>query len=194
MKVIRPNNESELVSLVSRIIAGDDAAEHELVSRYTRGIKVIIDRIVRNPTVTEDLSQETFRIVLEKLRHGDLRQPERLSGFVCSVARNAARDHMRRATRYFWIEGDAGVQDIPDPAPDQLDEVLRKERAEVVHQVINELSLDRDRQLLLRHFILEENKDKICKDLGITRIKFNYVIYRAVARFKELLIRKGGEP
>ena len=185
---------AELVDIVRRIIAGDTAAEDEVVRRYEHGVSVIIDQIVRSQSATEDVSQETFRIVLEKLRRGDLRQPERLSGFVCSVARNTAIDYIRRAKRLISREEIGDAELLADSAPSQLDQILTKERAEVVRQTILELNVERDRDVLFRYYVAEENKDRICLDLGLTRTQFNNVIYRALARFKELYIRKAGKP
>ena len=193
MNVVSTASE-ELVDIVRRIIAGDPAAEDEVVRRYEHGVAVIIDHIVRSQSATEDVSQETFRIVLEKLRRGNLRQPERLSGFVCSVARNTAIEHIRRAKRSNSREESGDAERLPDPAPSQLDQILTKERAKVVRQTILELNVERDRDLLFRYYVAEEDKDRICLDLGLTRAQFNNVIYRALARFKELYIRKGGKP
>jgi len=184
----------ELVDIVRRIIAGDPAAEDEVVRRYEHGVAVIIDHIVRSQSATEDASQETFRIVIEKLRRGNLRQPERLSGFVCSVARNTAIEHIRRAKRSNSREESGDAERLPDSAPSQLDQILTKERAKVVRQTILELNVERDRDLLFRYYVAEEDKDRICLDLGLTRAQFNNVIYRALARFKELYVRKGGKP
>jgi RNA polymerase sigma-70 factor, ECF subfamily len=185
---------AELVDIVRRIIAGDTAAEDEVVRRYEHGVAVIIDHIVRSQSATEDVFQETFRIVLEKLRRGDLREPERLSGFVCSVARNAAIDYIRRSKRSSSREESGDAETLPDSAPSQLDQILTKERSEVVRQTILELNVQRDRDVLFRYYVAEEDKDRICLDLGLTRTQFNNVIYRALARFKELYILKGGKP
>lgn len=193
MNVVSTASE-ELVDIVRRIIAGDPAAEDEVVRRYEHGVAVIIDHIVRSQSATEDASQETFRIVIEKLRRGNLRQPERLSGFVCSVARNTAIEHIRRAKRSNSREESGDAERLPDSAPSQLDQILTKERAKVVRQTILELNVERDRDLLFRYYVAEEDKDRICLDLGLTRAQFNNVIYRALARFKELYVRKGGKP
>ncbi len=193
MDVVSVSNEPELTELVKRLIAGDSAAEEEVVRRYNQGVAIIIDQIVRSRSVTEDVSQDTFKIVLAKVRRGDLREPERLSGFVCSVARNAAVDYIRRTRHLKNQEAIGDAEQIPDPAPSQLDEVLRQERAEVVRQLIKELKQKRDRDLLLRYYIAEEDKDKICRDLGLTRAQFNNVIFRATARFKELYVRRIGK-
>jgi RNA polymerase sigma-70 factor, ECF subfamily len=190
--VVTLNNESSLSELVNRILAGDSVAEEELVRRYARGVAIVIDQIVRSQSVTEDVAQDTFRIVLEKVRRGDLREPERLSGFVCSVARNTAIDYMRRTRSLKNREGIANAEQIPDPAPSQLEDVLRQEQAAIVRQVINELKIKRDRDLLFRYFIAEEDKDTICADLGITRAQFSNLIFRATGRFKELFARRIG--
>ena len=189
MELVSTNKKTELCELVRRIITGDPAAEDKLVRRYSEGVFLIIDQIVRNRSATEDVSQETFAIVLAKLRQGNLRQPERLSGFVCTVARNTAFNHLRQAKRFRNSDEIFNVEHIPDPAPSQLDEILKQDQAERVRQMINELKNERDRQLLFRYYIAEENKDRICQDLGLTRIQLNNIIYRALARFRELLIR-----
>jgi RNA polymerase sigma-70 factor, ECF subfamily len=194
LDLVSTNSGTEVVEIVRRILAGDSAAEDEVVRRYRHGVTVIIDHIVRRESATEDVSQETFKLVLEKLRRGDLREPERLSGFVCSVARNVALDYIRRATRFRNREEVGNAEHIPDPAPSQLEEILKQEKAGVVRQIINELKIERDRLLLFRYYIAEEDKDKLCLDLGLTRTQFNNVIYRALLRFKELYMHKVGEP
>ena len=188
--VVSVGNETELTELVKRIIARDSGAEAEVVRRYSQGVAIISEQIVRSRSAAEDVSQDTFKIVLTKVRAGDLREPERLSGFVCSVARHAAIDYIRRTRHSRNQEAIGDAEQIPDPAPSQLDEILNREKAAAVHQLINELKRERDREVLLRYYIAEEGKDKICADLGLTRAQFNSVISRATARFKKLYERK----
>ncbi|HTD24666.1 MAG TPA: sigma-70 family RNA polymerase sigma factor [Terriglobales bacterium] len=172
--------------LVRRILAGEPSAEEELVCRYTRGVTIIVRRIVKDPSVTEDLCQETFRLVLEKVRRGDLREAERLSGFVCSLARNLAIDYFRQAARRETLEDMEATRPLPDPAPDQLSLLLQKEKAKAIRQVLKELKSERDREVLYRFYIAEEEKDQICADLGLSSLHFNRVLYRARERFREL--------
>jgi RNA polymerase sigma-70 factor, ECF subfamily len=176
--------------LVSRILAGDRNAETELVERYHRGVTAIIRREVGGAVgAAEDLYQETFRIALEKIRRGDLREPEKLSGFVCAVARNLVIDYFRRASRRESLTEIEDAAPTPDPAPSQIDQLLQRERAAIVRQVIDELPSDRDRQLLFRFYIAEEEKDRICDDLGLTPLHFNRVLFRARERYKELYLK-----
>jgi RNA polymerase sigma-70 factor (ECF subfamily) len=57
--------------------------------------------------------------------------------------------------------------------------------------VIDELPTDRDRQLLFRFYIAEDDKERICADLGLTSLHFNRVLHRARERYKELYESRG---
>ena len=41
--------------------------------------------------------------------------------------------------------------------------------------------------------IAEEDKERICADLGLTSMQFNSVISRALKRFKELYLKRFGK-
>ena len=194
MNVIKVNSETELPEMVSRIIAGDPAAEEEMIRRYEDGVSIIIGQIVQSQDAAKDVSQETFKIALGKIRHGDVREPERLSGFICAVARNLALEHVRKARQMANQEDVGKAESIIDPAPSQLDHLCQKERAQIVHQVIRKLNVQRDREIIFRYCIAEEDKDQICADLGLTRAQFNNVISRALQRYKELYLKLIGEP
>ena len=168
--------------LVDRIRSGDVGAESELVSRYSRGLRMIISRGTRDRSIVDDLCQETFRIALEKIRRGDLRDAKRLSGFMCAVARNITIDHFRRARRADAV----AVGDESDPAPSPLERLLADERAVIARKVLAELTSDRDRQILLRFYVAEETKAQICADLGLNSLHFNRVLFRARGRYRAL--------
>ena len=174
------------IDLVGRIMAGDPQAEARLVERYSHGVTLIIRREIGGASLADDLYQETFRITLEKIRRGDLREPEKLSGFVRGVARNLVIDYFRRAARQESLIEIKEAAQLPHPAPSQLDELLQKDKATMVRQVINELPSDRDRQALFRFYIAEDDKESICADLGLTGVHFNRVLFRARERYREL--------
>src|SRR5262245_20404571 len=85
--------------LAARIRAGSHEAEETLFQRYRRGVSVIINHYFRNPTDTEELVQETFMIAVKKIRQGDIREPEKLSGFVCGIARTLAQVRFRKSQK-----------------------------------------------------------------------------------------------
>ena len=191
---VKASSETELTEMVSRIISGDPLAEEAMARRYKDGVSIIINQIAQNPDDTEDISQETFRIALGKIRHGDVREPERLSGFICGIARNLALEHVRKLRRLTNQEEIGKAEWVADPAPSQLEQLCKKERAGIIRQVINELKVERDKEVIFRYYIAEEDKDHLCADLGLTRLQFNNVISRALQRYKELFIKLVGEP
>ena len=175
--------------LVSRIRAGDQQAEVELVECYSSVVMSIIRREVGDTALTDDLYQESFCIILEKVRRGDVREVEKLSGFVCGVARNQVIRHFQRAARQRNLTETEDADSISHPAPDQLEQLLQREKADIVRQILKEMTNERDIQVLFRFYLAEHDKKQICVDLGLTSMQFNLVIHRARERYKELYER-----
>jgi len=180
-----------LTELVERIRSGDREAEAEFVRRYLRGVGIIIRHACSDRSACEDLTQDTLRIALEKIRAGAVRDPERLSGFVASLARNLAIEHARKAK---VRESPAGEEagDLQDPAAGPLDQLLQDERDAIVRQLLDELPAERDRAILRRYYLDEQDKDEICAALGLTREHFTRVLFRARQRYRESVERKYG--
>jgi RNA polymerase sigma-70 factor (ECF subfamily) len=175
--------------LVRRIHAGDAMAETILVERYSRGLVTMLRRAAGDPALADDLHQETFRIVLERLRERGLEDPERLAGFLHRTAKNLLVAGYRKTARR-KTDGEAeGMEAVPDPSSGPLQERLREEEAALVRRLIGELETDRDREILYRFYLAEEDKERICADLGLSSLHFNRVLFRARQRFKELLER-----
>jgi RNA polymerase sigma-70 factor (ECF subfamily) len=176
--------------LVRRIMEGDTLAEAEFVNRFSRGVLRIIQYRCRDMAPVDDLHQETFRIALEKIRRGDLREPEKLAGFTCSLARNLVTAHYRdetaRASREESLDDNKVKILVPVHKPTQYTDLESKELERTVGAVLEEMKLPRYRELLFRYYIAEESKDKICADLGLTSLQFNNVLDRARKRFGEL--------
>jgi RNA polymerase sigma-70 factor (ECF subfamily) len=185
-------SEAEVAAeLVRRIHARESRAEGELVERYSRGLLVMLRRTTGDPALADDLHQETFRITIERLRERGLDEPERLAGFLHRTAKNLFVAGYRKTARR-KTEGEAeGMETVPDPASGPLQESLRQEEAALVRRLIGEMETDRDRQILYRFYIAEEDKERICDDLGLSSLHFNRVLFRARQRFKELLERVG---
>jgi RNA polymerase sigma-70 factor (ECF subfamily) len=175
--------------LVARIRAGDHAAEEELVARYSRGISVILRRAAGFQPAADDLYQDVFLRAVEKIRAGEVRDPERLSGFITSLARNMAIDYFRRNPPVDSLTDSDEEMSVPDRRAGPLERVLRIEDARCVRQVMAELPSARDRQLLFSFYLDGEDKERICANLKLTSLQFNRVLHRARERFRELYQR-----
>jgi len=180
-----------IVDLVRRIVSGEPAAEAELVQRFSRALSFLLQRLTRDEAAAEDLYQETFRLVIEKVRRGELREPERLPGFVSSLAKNLFLGSARRGGRRQKWHGDSeATETAPDPAPGQLASLLARERAATARGVLAELKNDRDREILSRYYIADEPKESICRDLELSDLHFNRVLFRARQRYRELFEKR----
>ncbi|MDZ7685641.1 MAG: sigma factor [Gammaproteobacteria bacterium] len=82
-------NEQELTdsALVLRIRDRDPQAESIFAERFRAGVLRLLNRLTRDPQHAEDLAQETLLLTLQKLRNGDVTQPERLLSYIYSTAR-----------------------------------------------------------------------------------------------------------
>ena len=54
--------------------------------------------------------------------------------------------------------------------------------------MLDELPVQRDREILLRFYLNDEDKDSICAGLGVDSTHFNRVLFRAKERFRELVV------
>jgi len=175
---------------VARIRSGDRAAEARLFELYARPVSILLDRHTNGRPEAEDLLQETFRLTLEKLRRGELREPEKLPGFLAAIARSLAIEHYRKTARRKTEPDSDGLAAVAGSVPGPLTGLLASENASLVRRVIRELNNDRDRQILFRFYIAEEDKERISADFGLSSLQFNRVLHRARERYRELFLER----
>lgn len=187
-----PNLDLDDAALVSRISAGDTLAEQALVRRFSRPVQVMLLQRCRDSELAQDLHQETFRVLIEKLRRDGLDDPSRLAAYTHRTALNLWKGHARKTQRRnTWTDMDA-VGRLADTREQQLDTLLRAEEASAVRQLLYELKPERDREILRRFYLLQQEKPVICRDLDLSATHFDRVIYRARQRFKKLVVSRLG--
>jgi len=183
---LAPGEPSPEARLAAQIEAGDRQAEERLVERYGRGIALVLDRHNSWRGEVDDLFQETFRVAIEKLRRGELRDPSKLPAFLAQIARNLSLDSRRKRGRR-KTEPDP---DVVDRAVAQrtspLGNLLDRENATLVRRVLADLRNDRDREVLFRFYLAEEDRSRIAEDMGLDTLQLNRVLYRARQRYRVL--------
>jgi len=175
--------------LARRIMAGDADAENELIEEYSRGVLFILRRESRNADAVDDLYQESFRVAIEKVRAGDLRDPRKLGSFIISIARFVTIDYYRRESKHDNKDDIEETYHLTGSRDGQLSELMRKERADLARRVISELRSERDRRLLFRYYIAQADKNELCDELDLTPLHFNRVLHRAKQRYRELFLQ-----
>lgn len=193
VKIVGPaameNKNQIAIDLSQRIAGGDRSAESELVSQYGGGLMIMLQQRTGDPQLASDLYQETFIIVIKRLRRANLDEPEKLSAFLHATAKNVLIGDVRKEARRKTFANSDIVAAAPDGRPGPSDQVNRSEEAGIVRELIDEMRSKRDKALLLRFYINEEDKSDICAALNLSSIHFNRVLFRARRRFKDLLTR-----
>ncbi len=139
----------------------------------------------------QELCQETLIVLLSRLRAEPLADPDKLPAFVAQVTRNLVMSERRKVRRRKTDVDSEAVGEAADDGPSQEQDVERESAAAAIRAVLGEMRSVRDRMLLVRYYLRDEDKREICKDFGLTEPSFNVVLFRARSRFLELLEKRG---
>jgi RNA polymerase sigma factor (sigma-70 family) len=171
---------------VQRIRDGDSAAMEELYGIFAKGIRYFLLRNL-GPEDLDDKVHDCFLIVAQAIRNGDLREPERLMGYVRTVVKRQIAGSIdiavqQRRTR---VEFDDTLFSVSDWRDNPETTVMARQRAEIARKVLNGVSR-RDREILNRFYVLEQSQEQICGEMGLSYNQFRLLKSRAKARFGEL--------
>ncbi len=175
--------------LVNGIRAEEPEAMENLYRLFSRGVRFYLCRQL-GPQELDDTIHDTFLIVVQAIRRGDLREPDRLMGFVRTVVKRqvAATIEQNVQTRRD-VQGLEQGSSISDRRETPEERVISGQRAEIMEAVLRSLS-PRDREILTRFYLQEQNQQEICAQMGITETQFRLLKSRAKARFGEMGRRK----
>lgn len=173
------------VDLVERIRHGHTDGMEELYQLFSRGIRFYLCRQL-GPQELDDKVHDTFVVVVQAIRRGELREPERLMGFVRTIVRRQVAAHIDKVvhSRREQTELDASVP-VADPRGNPEEAAIFRQRTELIRRVLGELS-SRDREILTRFYLREESQQQICAEMDLTETQFRLLKSRAKARFGEL--------
>src|SRR5690349_8730742 len=172
-------------TLVAQIKAGEDAGMEQLYKLFSRGIRYYLCRQL-GPQELEDKVHDTFLIVVNAIRRGDLREPERLMGFVRTVVRRQVAAYIEQAVhnRREQTDLESGVT-VADRKENPEQEAMIHQKAELMKSVLGCLS-QRDRDILVRFYLREQTQEQICREMSLTETQFRLLKSRAKAKFGEI--------
>jgi RNA polymerase sigma-70 factor, ECF subfamily len=172
-------------ALVDRIHAGDESAMEELYSTFARGIRYYLCRHLGMQEL-DDKVHDTFLIVVQAIRKGILREPERLMGFVRTVVRRQVAAFIDQSihNRRDLADLEVGSR-IPDVGRNPEAQLMENERNQFMLQILRGISA-RDREILTRFYLYEQPQEQICEEMRLTETQFRLLKSRAKARFGEL--------
>ena len=159
----------------------DPAAEAELYRRLAPRVRLYGLRHLRDPHAAHDLVQQVLLTTLERLRKGELREPDKIASFVLGMCRMTVLEIRRGAWRREQLMerwGDpADAYDAPEPLV--LDEARLAE-------CLKKLA-ERERSVVTLSFFADKDGDEVADDLGLTAGNVRVIRHRAIGKLRECM-------
>jgi RNA polymerase sigma-70 factor (ECF subfamily) len=173
------------VKLVGRIRTSQTDGMAELYHLFSKGVRFYLCRQLGLQDL-DDRVHDTFVVVVQAIRRGELREPERLMGFVRTIVRRQVASHIDKAvqTRREQLDLDASSL-VADPHGNPEEAAIFHQKGDLIRKVLSELT-SRDREILTRFYLEEETQEEICTEMTLTETQFRLLKSRAKSRFGEL--------
>lgn len=147
---------------------GDVGSLARLVERYQHRLYRYLLRLVSQPSTAEDLFQQTWLRVMERIRYYD---PKRsFEGWLFAVAHNLAIDHLRRRKPESLDEplpsGDTPLDLARSGLPGALEQLLSKEKTLCIAEAVSGLPVA-FREIISLRFEEEMKLEEIAMVLGL---------------------------
>jgi RNA polymerase sigma-70 factor (ECF subfamily) len=144
-------------------MAGDRAAENDLVSLFERSVYLHVRWRVRDQEASRELADDVLMAVLDAVRCGRVHDATKLSAFVRGTARNLANNYLRaNLARPVEEPLDPDVA-VFDPAP----QIEHREEWTAVRLGLERLG-HMDRQIMLMTVVDGFKPSQIARYLGLT--------------------------
>ena len=186
LTLVQQEKEWTAARIAEAVNQGSREAESALVEKYWASLhQVLRGRNAPNP---EDLCQEAFIVVIERLRSHPLDDPSQLANYLRRTAINLSIRDIRRSIR----QQTDPASDLLDALPglSQVEDVMNNEELRrAVRDLIKQLPQARDRKVLWLHYVEDWDKAAICEQLDIESKSFNNIVSRARARVRDLLLK-----
>ena len=167
------------------------AAIEALIRENYAGLRLLIARRTGDPDVAADLLGEAICIAWEKWQAGRIERPEQIAGYIFQVAINLLRNHRRTVAGRPGARADSSQLDVIADENAARDDWAERQMAARVKRIVTAMTTPRDREILTRFYLQEEDKESICRDLDLDAAQFDKVLHRARGRLKSLLEAQG---
>ncbi|MEM6639464.1 MAG: sigma-70 family RNA polymerase sigma factor [Pseudomonadota bacterium] len=170
--------------LVADVLARRQDADIRLARRFDAIAGPLVRKLMREPDAQMDLYQDGFETVLTRVRSGALREPARLAGYISRTVRYKFYETLRARDRFPTpLENIEPLMDEHAPSPQCSLE--RQQMRDAVIEGIAALKVARDRALLTRLYLCEEDKQAVCDALELTPRHFDRVSFRGRSRLAD---------
>lgn len=170
--------------LIARVREGDNEAFHLIFQRFAKPILRFVFYMVNDRALAEDICQETF--VRAYLNIRSLREETRLSTWLFGIARNVARESLRRNRRDIHRVEFEQASRLIDGRPSPANRLLDSEMRQLVRRALGELSEDQRTVFTLKIYE-QQSYEEIAEITGFSIPKVRNDLYRARAEMRSRL-------
>lgn len=163
-------------NLVKRLQAGDEEAFNQLYQKYCRLIYHIVFSILENRDDTNDIVQDTFMIVIEKINSFNARN--NFKSWIIRIAKNKTIDFLRRKQRLEYDECLDSFEAQPTVARRKSDfELILNEYRDIINKdEFNVITL---------HLFHDLKFSEIAKIYNKTQSSVNNIYHRGISKIKK---------
>ena len=179
--------EPRWVDLVQRIRNGDPTGMEELYQVFSKGVRFSLYRQLGARDLDDKL-HDLFVAVAQAIQRGDLKDPDRLMGYIRSVLRRQVAGHIEDMIRERRNHAEL-TPDLADHSPDPESGAIEHQNNVLALRILNGIT-KRDREILIRYYFSEQAPAVICCEMGLTETQFRLMKSRAKARLAELGCRR----
>jgi RNA polymerase sigma-70 factor (ECF subfamily) len=172
-------NDAELVRQIGS--GNDREAEAELFRRMAPRIRLYGLRHLRDLHAADDLTQQVLIAILEALRAGRLREPEKLVSFVLGTCRMMVLDLRRGAQRKERLIERFGA-DLPGPVQTPMAYFDHEQLTRCVQNL-----KERERAVVVMTFYDEQTGADVASFLGVSEANVRVIRHRAIHQLRECM-------
>jgi len=176
-------------AVLDQIRQGDPAGEETLYGVLRNGTRLFLRRRLDTDDV-DDRVHDLFVILVEAIRRGEVREPERFMGFVRTVLHRqlglAISDMVRN--RETLVPG-TNAAEIRGAGPNPEEQAEWNEKLGFMKNVLKDLTA-RETEILTRSYIRQQAPDQIAGEMGLSTAQVYLVKSRAKAHLAELVQRR----
>ena len=176
--------------LAIQIIAGDAVASNKFVQLNYSWLLFVIRKKFSGSNNHEDIVQDTFMLVINKLQQGAVKNPNAILAYLRTTAIHIGFEYLRKDKKFTSAIDQEMLDVIEDSKDDILSSIIWDDKIKFVKQVIDELKIQRDKDILFGFYFNDDNKQTICKQFDLKSEHFDRVLYRAKLRLKELIDKR----
>jgi RNA polymerase sigma-70 factor (ECF subfamily) len=174
--------ELEDAELARRIATGcDREAEAELFRRMSPRIRLYGLRHLRDAHAADDLTQQVIVTLLERLRAGRLREPEKLASFVLGTCRMTVLDLRRGAQRKQRL-----IEQFGSELPSFVEPALPRLDRDRLARCVRGLK-ERERTVVVMTFYDERLGADVAGFLGVSEANVRVIRHRAIRQLRECM-------